>query len=162
MEHYRISFSGDGHSIELSSHEKEWVEKKMKEFGIEAMLKEKPEPKKAGIKHEEEKTEPQAEILTSMTESEFYRKYVKEKKIESRPDICTFFVYYLSKIKKLEQITTNEVRNCFKEIGYPNWNTINITDSLSKAKKKAFLNNINDVWLLTMTGEDYVINLITE
>jgi hypothetical protein len=162
MEHYKLVITVGDFSIELSSHDKEWTEKKIKELSIEQLVKIKPKDiESIKIKNESKEKEP-IKILNSISEGEYYKKYIKEKKIVSRPDIATFFVYYLSKIKKIERITTAEVKNCFKEIGYPNWNNINVTDALTKAKKKAFLNNVNELWMLTITGEDFVLNVIAE
>ena len=162
MEHYKLIVTVGDISIELSSHDKEWTEKKIKEFSILQFVKITPENIDSRKMKEESKIKDPIKTMNFMTEGEFYRKYIKEKKIVSRPDISTFFVYYLSKIKKVEQITTAEIKNCFKEISYPNWNKINVTDALTKAKKKAFLNNINELWILTITGEDFVLNSIAE
>ena len=162
MEHYKLSIAIGDISIEVSSHDKEWTEKKIKELSIEQFIKTKPKDIESIKSKEESKTKESSKIINSMSVAEFFRQYIHQKKITSRPDISTFFVYYLSKIKKIEQITSTEIKNCYKESGYPSWNNINVPDVLLKAKKKAFLNNVNDLWMLTITGEDFVLNAIAE
>jgi hypothetical protein len=161
-EYYKVSVSVKDISIDLESHDKEWLEKKISEFKIHDYL----EGKQTIIAKKEEKTSVQNIDSVSKnkysSKVEFYKNIIKEKKITSRPDIATFFVYYLEKIQKQEQVTSSDIKGCFREIGYPNWNGINIADSLGKAKKKAFLNNVNDLWSLTITGEDFVLNTISE
>jgi hypothetical protein len=163
MEHFKVSVTIGNFSIEVSSHDKDWVEAKIKEYDLEKLIKTRPDKVlQSTPKIATSSVEATANINPSMTIGEFYRKYVKDKKIVSRPDIVTFFVYYMAKFQKNEQITLGDVKNCFKEIGYPSWNSINISDSLLKAKKKALLNSFNDLWMLTITGEDYVLNTISE
>ncbi len=74
----------------------------------------------------------------------------------------TFFIYYLSKIEEKSDIQSSDVKELFREVGYPGWNKINIPDALRQAKKKAFLNSVGNNWFLTITGEDFVLNTISE
>jgi hypothetical protein len=74
--------------------------------------------------------------------------------------MSVFFIYYLQKIRKKDRIKTADVAQCFKDISYPNWNNINVTDTLASAKKRALLNYVNKLWSLTTTGEDYILNTI--
>lgn len=100
--------------------------------------------------------------LGKMPINEFYRKYIHDGKVSSRPDIATFFIYYLEKIKENEEVTSTDVKDCFNKVQYPGWNKINIGDVLNKAKKKAFLNSVGNQWSLTITGEDFVLNNLSE
>jgi hypothetical protein len=160
MENYKIQIVLDAFSIELSSHDKDWVEKKIKEYELEKIIKNVPS-KKPERKESNEQADNVLNLSSAISTNEFFRSYIKGKKISSRPDLATFFVYYLSKVKKMDLITTSDVKNCFKEISFPNWNKINISDALYQAKKRAFLNNIDDQWMLSITGEDYVLNKIS-
>jgi len=98
-------------------------------------------------------------VAPKMTLNEFYRKYVH--KIKSRPTIAVFLLYYLQKIQKKDRIKTGDVTNSFKEIAYPNWNALNMTDILTSAKRRAFVNYVNKLWSLTTTGEDYILNAMS-
>ena len=135
---------------------KEFVEKKIADF-----LK---EQKSLGRAPWQGATDSESSIATphtipaQTTLHEFYRTYVH--KIKSRPTMSVFFIYYLQKIRKKDRIKTADVAQCFKDISYPNWNNINVTDTLASAKKRALLNYVNKLWSLTTTGEDYVLNTI--
>jgi predicted metal-dependent hydrolase len=98
-------------------------------------------------------------VLPQMTLNEFYRKYVH--KIKSRPTIAVFLLYYLERMRKKDKIQTADVLSCFKEIHYPNWNNLNMTDILTSAKRRALVNYVNKLWSLTTTGEDYVLNMVS-
>jgi hypothetical protein len=100
-------------------------------------------------------------ISPSISVNEFYRQYVKENKITSRPDIAVFMVYFLEKILKKDEITTGDIAKCFGDISYPNFNKLNMTDILNQGKRKALLNYVNNLWKLTLTGEDFVLNAIS-
>ncbi len=70
--------------------------------------------------------------------------------------------YHLFKnILKKDSIRTSDIVQCFADVSYPSYNKLNITDILSKAKKKALLNNVNNLWSLTITGEDFILNTMT-
>jgi hypothetical protein len=162
MEFYKLSITNGELSVVIESHNKEWVEQKEKTYVEQFKI--------SNERHIARKTqtpdvvpvvsEPKPRISESMPPNEFYRKIIHEKGIESRPDIVTFFVYYLVKVRKAESVNSSAIRDLFKESQYPKWNTINVSDALQKAKKKAFLNNYNDQWSLTITGEDFVLNSI--
>ena len=83
-------------------------------------------------------------------------------RVNSQPDITTFFIYYLERIQGNKEFGPNDIKALFKNVGYPNANKINISEALSKAKKKAFLNNFDNQWTLTITGEDFVLNAMSE
>ena len=74
----------------------------------------------------------------------------------------TFFVYFLSKIEGKSDIQSSDIKELFRQVQYPGYNTINITDALRQAKKRAFLNSVGNNWFLTITGEDFVLNTISE
>lgn len=109
------------------------------------------------------KTSKQVETssVSKISINEFYKNYISGK-ITSRPEIVTFFVYYLSKSTDKKEFAPAEIKDLFKQVGYPNWNGINISDTLSQSKKRAFLNNYNSLWSLSMTGEDFVLNKLAE
>jgi len=162
MEHYKILVSVA--SIEISSHDKDWLEEKEKKYSdaIKHLLSNSEAP----IKKDEVKGIDQSPAkphkIGKIPINEFYRNYIHSKEIKSRPDIVTFFIYYLSKIEEKTDIQSSDVKELFKEVGYPGWNKINITDALRQAKKKAFLNSVGNNWFITITGEDFVLNAISE
>jgi len=160
MEHnYRISHRIGDSSFEIESTDKEWFDKK--EIEYLSKLSEQPAKHQKGFDNELSFVEKKESFPPNLTINEFYRQILKSSKVTSRPEMAVFFVYYLSKISKKDSIKTSDVLECFAEISYPNYNKINMTDILSKAKRKALLNNVNNQWSLTITGEDYVLNFIT-
>ena len=164
MEHYKLVISQEGTTIEISSHDKDWVEKKEKEYKkeIESILSTPSVVKKVKHPSERDSTEEQPIINSSISINEFYRKYIHGGKVKSQPDIATFFIYYFEKIQGNKEFGPNDIKALFKTVGYPNANKINISDALAKAKKKAFLNNFDNQWTLTITGEDFVLNTMSE
>lgn len=100
-------------------------------------------------------------VPQNLNVNEFYKTYIKPKKITARPDIAVFFVYYLEKILKKETVPTADVTQCFADVSYPGYNNLNMTDILNQAKRKALLNNVNKLWSLTITGEDFVLNTLS-
>jgi hypothetical protein len=164
FQHYRIVISTN--SIEISSHDRDWVEKKEKEYAKHLNGLREQGPSASGIAPIQEKRGDEQPALNlkigQMPPNEFYRSFIHAKNIRSRPDIATFFVYYLSRVKGLEEITSSVIREQFRAAQYPAWNKINIADVLSRAKKKAFLNSVGNNWSLTITGEDFVLNTISE
>lgn len=157
MEHkYKILVKIGDASFEIESTDIKWLKSKEKEYLEMLSAKAVEEVPKEQTK--EVKAQSPA-IPPKMNLNEFYQKYVK--KIKSRTTIAVYFVYYLQKIMKKDKIQTGDVSTCFQEIGYPNWNRINMTDTLSSAKRRALVNYVNKLWSLTTTGEDYVFNAIT-
>ncbi len=156
-ENYRISFQVGDFKFEIESTDKEWVESKEKEY-LERIIQ-----KGKTISSKKETTKPVKEntIPPNITINEFYKNYIKANNITSRPNIAVLFVYYLQKVIKQNEIKTQDVTKCFGDIQYPNYNNINITDILRRGKKRALLNYVNDLWSLTMTGEDFILNSIT-
>ncbi|MBM3252865.1 MAG: hypothetical protein FJZ16_01255 [Candidatus Omnitrophica bacterium] len=151
---YKIALNFGDVGFEVESTDKEWVETKEKEYF------EKFYTGKASIK-KETKSIPSVEpkgVQGDVNINEFYNKYIKANKVDSRPDIAVFFVYYLQKIQKTSEIKSSDVSNCFKDISYPSWNSLNYTDILNQGKRKGFLNYVNKNWSLTLTGEDFVMN----
>lgn len=154
---FRIAFHSGDTSFEIESTDKSWVEEKEKQYLsrlTEAHLS-KPKPHPAV---QESKPSP---ATGNVTINEFYRKYVKGNNITKRPDIAVLFVYFLQRIQKAESIKSGDVARCFADVGYPNYNKLNVTDILNQGKKKALLNYVNNLWSLTITGEDFVVNLLT-
>ena len=157
MEHnYRISVKIGDAKFEIESTNLKWLENKEKDY-FKKISGKSFERVDEGDKGDVETRKP--EVLPKVTLNEFYRKYAI--KIKSRATVAVYFVYYLQKIRKKEKIKTADVIKCFQEIGYPNWNRINMTDTLSSAKRRALVNYVNKLWSLTTTGEDYVFNAIT-
>lgn len=156
MEHnYRISVKIGDASFEIESTDIKWLKSKEKDYlkilsakAVEEVPEEQTEEVKARS----------PAVPPKMALNEFYRKYIQ--KIKSRPTNAVYFVYYLQKIRKKDKIKTADVTNCFGEIGYPNWNKLNMTDILKSAKRRALINYVNRLWTLTTTGEDYVFNAI--
>ena len=156
---YRIAIQIGENSFEVESTDVQWVEKKEKEYlnklnqgTLKPAILGKPDKGTAGF---HEKVVPQ-----NLTINEFYNKYLKSGKVKSRPDIAVFFVYYLQKITKKEEIKTQDVTQCFADVGYAGYNKLNMTDILNQGKRKALLNYVNNFWSLTITGEDFVLNTI--
>lgn len=158
MDHkYRVSFRIGEASFDLESTDLAWLENKEKDYVAKLLEKATSFVKSAdGNGHSSPAFLPQ-----NLTINEFYKKFIKANKITARPDIAVFFVYYLEKILKKDIIKTADVTQCFADVSYPNYNKLNMTDILNQAKRKALLNYVNNLWTLTITGEDFVINSIT-
>lgn len=163
MEHsYRISFRLGESSFEIESTDLKWLESKEKDY-FGKLRAEPPKDKKETVREAAKgqmaaipRHEPQPDI----TIHEFFRKYIRGRQITSRTTIAVFFVYYLQKIQKNDEIKTGDVSECFKHVSYPNWNKLNMTDILRRARRRALLNYVNNLWSLTTTGEDFVYNII--
>jgi hypothetical protein len=154
---YRISYHRADSGFDIESTDKEWLEEKEKDYL--ARLNAIPsQPISSSIESESEK---RTVLPQNLTINEFYRNVVKVNNVTSRPEMAVFFIYYLEKVLKKETIKTADVVQCFADISYPGYNKLNLTDILSKAKQKALLNYVNSLWSLTITGEDYVVNAIT-
>ena len=152
---YKVNVVRGQLAFTVESHDKAWVEARAKEYlQMQAKwLNEVPsEP-------ESRPRQPPSKLghRGSMSPNEFYRAYIHGK-ITSRPDIATFFVYYLEKIQKKTTVTSGDVRDMFRQAQYSGWNKVNVPDALLKAKKKAFLNSVGNKWSLSISGEDYVLN----
>jgi hypothetical protein len=156
-EKYRILYQIGEVKFEIESTDKSWLEMKEKQYLDKFSNR---REKFIG----DEKTAPMETKLRSITDSitlnEFYQKYMKGD-IKSRTVMAVFFVYYLQKIVKKEDIKSQDVADCFAQIGYPNYNKINMADVLMKSKRRALLNYVNKLWSLTVTGEDFVLNHIS-
>lgn len=150
---YRIQINYGDFKIEIESHDKDWVEQKEKRY-LEKIIE---NPKQIKSPPETKSTP----LPQNLSINEFYQKFIKVNKISSRPNIAVFLIYYLQNILKKQEIKTQDVVQAFADIAYPNYNKLNMTDILNQAKRKALLNYVNNNWSLTITGEDYVINLIT-
>ncbi len=154
---YRISYRSGDSSFDIESTDRAWLEEKEKEYLARISTSTLSRVKKLEGGDEEK----QSILPQNLTINEFYRKLVKPSNITSRPEIAVFFVYYLERILKKENIKTADVTQCFADISYPGYNKLNVADILSKAKQKAFVNYVDSLWSLTITGEDYVVNAIT-
>lgn len=164
MEHnYRLMFKVGDLSFEIESTDLTWLKAKEKEY-LKKLSTELPKHKeKLQREVAESAKRPVSHDLPtpSMSINEFYKKYIGQKQIKSRTTIAVFFVYYLQNVSKKDEINTSDISNCFKQVSYPNWNKLNVTDILSRAKRQALLNCVNKLWSLTSTGEDFVLNTIT-
>lgn len=165
MDDYKISFSSGNLKFEVSSVEKSWVDEKIKEYSeyidkiISAEHRNSSESKPSEQKSINRSND--GDVYSKMSINEFYRAYIAAQKIKSRPDIATFFVFYLTKTSDKNEFTSGDVKDLFREIQYPNWNKINITDTLNQAKKRALLNNVNNAWALSLMGEEFVLNKLS-
>jgi hypothetical protein len=155
-ENYRISYTVGKSSFDIESTDKAWLESKEQEYLKK--IAETPQPHR--VASDDAQTSSVA-IPQNLTINEFYKKYIKPNKITGRPDIAVFFIYYLEKISKRDSIKTSDIVQCFADVSYPAYNKLNMTDVLNQAKKKALLNNVNSLWSLTITGEDFVLNTMT-
>jgi hypothetical protein len=154
VRNYRISVKVGESSFEIESTNAIWIKKKEKEYFDKLFVE------NVSQKRGKQETKLTGEgIPPKMSLNEFYRNYVSE--IKSRPIIALFLVYYLQKLQKKDTVKTSDVLNCFKEISYPNWNKLNMTDILNNAKRQALVNYVNKLWSLTTTGEDYVLNIVS-
>ena len=151
---YRISIQMGEAKIELESTDKTWVEEKEGQY-LRSILDRARDLPTLGKVSTDKRRMPT--ISGGLTINEFYNTYIKNR-VKSRPDIAVFFLYYLSKIQNKDEIKTNDVLQCFADIGYPNYNKMNMTDILKRSKKRALVNYVNNIWSLTLTGEDYVLN----
>ena len=156
MEHnYKISFKIGNASFEIESTDINWLKSKEKDYLkilTAKAVEQVPLKKTATLAVQSPAVPPK------MTLNEFYRKYALT--IKSRPTTAVFLIYYLQKVMKKDKIITSDVTKCFRDISYPNWNKLNMTDILKSAKRRALVNYVNKLWSLTTTGEDYVFNTI--
>lgn len=161
MEHnYRISVKFGEPGFEIESTNLEWLEKKEQEYFQKFESRHPKKIRNVGVETEEKSSVTISQPFPpELTVNEFYRKYVHT--IRSRPVIGVFLIYYLQRILKKEDIKTTDVQQCFKDVAYPNWNKLNVTDILARAKRRALVNYVNKLWSLTTTGEDYVLNAIS-
>lgn len=153
---YRISFKNGNIGFDIESTDVKWLEKKEKVY-LQKIIRGTIDTSESDLGSSEGLVK--AEIGPKITLTEFYRKHVH--KIKSRPTVAVFLLYYLEKIKKKDKIRTVDIMNCFKEIGYPNWNKLNVTDIMTSAKRRALVNYWNKFWSLTTTGEDFVLNMLS-
>jgi hypothetical protein len=153
---YRISYHLEKTGFDIESTDKEWLEEKEKEY-LARVNSIALQPISTSIGSKVEKP---AELPQNLTINEFYRKNVIANKVRSRTDTAVFFIYYLKKVRKMETIKIEDVKQCFADISYPNYNKLNYSDILNKAKNRALLNYVNGLWTLTITGEDYIVNTI--
>ncbi len=153
---YRISFQIGDIKFEIESNDKKWIEKKENDYLNNVFQNKKIE----SMNIQKETSKPEPTISKGLTINEFYTKYIKNK-VKSRPNIAVFFVYYLEKIEKRENIRTQDVTKCFADSKYPGYDKINMADVLAGAKSRALLNNVNNLWSLTTTGDDFVFNNLT-
>jgi len=160
MAEYKIHITIGGTTIEIASSDKKWVAAQEKKYAslIENITSGKA-VKASTSKNSEEVSNDPVSISSKLSVNEFYRRYVKGK-ITSRNDIATFFVFFLTKTGEKKEFAPSEVKELFKSVGYPDWNSINISDVLNQARKKALLNSVNNQWSLSITGEDFVLNAI--
>lgn len=153
---YRISFRLADASFEIESTDKTWLHSKEKEY-LEKLSPSPQHTRKVAAIPPENRTSP---AVSGATINEFFKKYIKSYNL-SRADISVFFIYYLQRIRKTDSIKTADVKQCFADVGFPKYNNLNIADILNQAKRKALLNYVNDFWSLTITGEDFVLNLMS-
>ena len=153
---YRVLIANSSGTIEIESTDAGWVEKKQKEL-IKLIRDDKNLEKKivSQIKSSELETK---KIPSHITINEYYRQYCKE--IKTNTDLAVYFIYYMSWFEKKKDITTNHVRELFIKVGIPKANNLNYADILGRAKKRALVNYIDGFWILTITGEDFVLNTI--
>ncbi len=156
MENYKIVFTLKDIVLEISSSNKNWVEEKIdkyvKYFEIVNINSPNTSPNKFDSIN---KLDNKDLSITGITVNEFYNKYLKSKNV-SRPDLATFFIFYLKNYENKNTVSMSDVKSMFQKIGYPSYNTINYSDILNKAKNKALLNQVNNEWSLTITGEDFI------
>ena len=154
---YRISYHLTNSGFDIESTDKEWLEAKEKEY-LARLNSIGSQPVSSLLESEGEKS---TVLPQNLTINEFYRNIVSANRVQSRPDIAVFFIYYLEKVRKMETIKIADVQQCFADISYPGYNKLNFSDILNKAKNRALLNYVNGLWSLTITGEDYIVNAIT-
>lgn len=164
MTEYKIHLSAGGSTFEAASHDKDWVVEQEKKYeSLIAKILSQDSPIVNDSQGQKELVRNSTgQISSKLSVNEFYRKNVMENKISSRPDIATFFIFYLSRTGQKTEFTANEVKEQFKAVGYPAWNSININDVLNKARQKALLNSVNNQWSLSITGEDFVLNALNQ
>ncbi len=155
MEHkYRFSFRVGEASVDLESTDLVWLENKEKDYVTKLLEKASHLIKPT---NGNDRAKP-ALVPQNLTITEFYKKFVKANKVTARPDIAVFFVYYLEKILKKEMIKTADVAQCFADVSYANYGKLDVADILNQARRKALLSCVNNHWLLTITGEVFVLN----
>ena len=157
-EFYKVSITVGDRTVEIESHDKQWLEDKVTE--LRSYVDEQP-PSPTTSTTAKDRSAASPIDHASLTVPEFYQRYMKPLKLKSRPDLALFFVYYLQRIAGQEEVKSADVTKCFSEIGYANYNNLNYADILASNRKKGLLNYVNNKWSLTHTGDDYVLNKIS-
>jgi hypothetical protein len=159
---YRITFTQGDSTFEIESTDRVWLEKKEKEYlrKLSAIPRKGRSPRVIEAGAEPGGKGEIAAPAADLSITEFFREYVAGKRVSSRTRIAVFFVYYLQKVQKKGEVSTGDVGNCFKEVSYPGYNKLNMTDILRRARRQALLNYVNKVWSITTTGEDFVLNTV--
>jgi len=158
---YRIVVENNGKKFELESTDKNWLEKQKSELSkllnifehTKKLEKSLPEPESI---HAATK----AVDISRLSINEFFRKYCMN--LRANPDIAVFFIYYLNWVSKKKEASTSDVRELFIKAKIQKASSINYGDILAKAKKRALLNYIDNLWSLTITGEDFVLNKLQD
>jgi hypothetical protein len=163
---YKIRISIGRISLELESHDKEWLEAKQE--SLLGSLLNNPEGFRQLISEPSVSTgsgeNPQSHRLLpeeSMSINEFYTKFLKGKSM-GRNEVAVYMIYFLERIRKVADIASSTVKDAFAELQYPKYQEFNFADILNQAKRKGYLNRVDDKWKLTLTGSDFVLSQIAD
>jgi hypothetical protein len=154
---YKVSLNLEESSFSVESTDREWTEQKQKEL-TQFVLSHQTTYDESSSEDQHRKTTIPAENITIQ---EYYKKYIQPISKTSRPDLAVLLVYFLERVKGQTEIKTGDIASAFANIGYPNYNKINFSDVLYNSRKKGFLNNVNNNWTLTITGEDFAVDRIS-
>lgn len=157
---YRLKVSFGKLSFELESHDKDWMEEKEK--SLTGNLLSNPKILMQLATMEEPKSGKDITNVgdPSLTINEFYRKFLSNKTV-SRLTTSIFLIYYLENYRKMDGVSTSDVKEAFKDINYPKYISFNFADIMLQGKKKGWLNKIDNKWRLTITGKDFVLSSIS-
>ena len=159
--YYHIVVENGDKRFEIESTDREWVEKQKTDLAKSLGIFQPQAPTRSGSTGKHPKEAPASSerlSIAKMTINEFYRNYCTG--LKSNTDKAVFFLYFLSQVENKKNVSTNEIRDLFVAVGIPKANNLNHADILSRAKKRALLNYIDNKWSLTITGEDFVVNKI--
>jgi len=121
---YKVNIVRGQMAFTVESQDKGWVEARTKEY-LQMLAKWLNEAAPETQSHSRQSTS-KSLPRGSMSPNEFYRAYIHSK-ITSRPDIATFFVYYLEKIQKKTVSIQLEYRTNVKDSG--NFNSMKHSSS---------------------------------
>lgn len=146
-EQYRIRLRRGDTEIEVSSHDRSFVEKKVKEYttGQFQLSVDAPAKKKT------------RELVPSAPKSLSTQEFIGKTKVHTGPEYVLAVTYFKEIYEDAEFVRTGDIASAFKAIGYK---CANISNVISRAKKKRWLmdKNKKGSFVTTQTGEKWIKN----
>ncbi len=144
-DHYRIRVRSGDLEIEISSHDKSFVEEKLKEYEKKQLQ---PSASAPGKQKTREPSTPSSKRL-SMQE------FVRRTTVRTATERVLAATYFKEKYEHAEEISRTDIIAAFKVMKYT---CANPSDAIAKAKKKAWLMDgiEKGSFVTTHTGEEWI------